>query len=85
MPDVALKEQFENAFAFARDNFGIRPLEREVSKYRQWQQILSNKASQYQAGFAQLDAKALLQKLMDVPQKGLEAVQQTCLAIIKMN
>ncbi|CAL6051371.1 Dynein_heavy chain [Hexamita inflata] len=81
--DPSIKEEYLTQFDFARANYGIRPLEREITKFKEWQQILSSKPSQYPSGFAQLDARKLIQTLQNVPQQGLDAVQRTCLEVIK--
>ena len=35
-PDPNLREDFTKAFEFALNNYGIRPMEREIIKFKRW-------------------------------------------------
>ncbi|KAH0574918.1 Dynein heavy chain [Spironucleus salmonicida] len=82
IPSSDIKDDVENAIENARNNYGTRPLEREIAKFRSWQAKLGKQAPAIPSGFAQLDARSLLQKLQPVPITGLKAVENTALTVM---
>lgn len=54
------KEDWLAKTEIARRDYGIRPLEREIVKFRSWQSTQSSKKPQHQVGFAELNARNML-------------------------
>eukprot|EP00701_Giardia_intestinalis_P004984 XP_001708808.1 Dynein heavy chain [Giardia lamblia ATCC 50803] len=73
----------EDTFESARAAYGTRPLERQITIFRGWSQILSRMAANTSTGFTQLDARSLLQTLQPVPLIGLKAVENTALSVLR--
>lgn len=73
----------ESTFESARAAYGTRPLERQITIFRGWSQMLSRMAANTSTGFTQLDARNLLQTLQPVPIIGLKAVENTALSVLR--
>ncbi|TNJ26530.1 IAD-5 dynein heavy chain [Giardia muris] len=77
------RQVLEETYEHARSIYSTRPLERQIALFRQWSQMLSRMAANSSTGFAQLDARTLLQTLQPVPIMGLKAVENTALKILR--